>query len=100
MAPAQAHGLELGAETRNFLTTSLCIPFKFFACIFDISCVCICMYMYMYVYLIVNFFLCTYSCLWCWDSWFKLDIVFTCAGTPLDSHTGNGSDFDFLCPSL
>ena len=59
MAPAQAHGLELGAETRLCsLPDDLALhpPFKFFACIFDISCVCICMYMYMYVYLIVNFF--------------------------------------------
>ena len=38
-------------------------------------------------YLIVIFFLCMYTCLWCWDSLFKLDIFFTCAGTPLDSHT-------------
>ena len=74
--------------------------------IFDVYlCICICVYTYLSMYICVQMFdfdfsMYVYLSFWCWDSLFKLAIVFTCAGTPLDAQTGNGSDFVSLCPSL
>ena len=54
--------------------------------------VCIYVYAYLSMYICVQMFdfdfsLYVYLSFQCWDSLFKLDIPFTCAGTPLDSHT-------------
>ena len=68
-------------------------------CMFTYVCICVVVYIYVQMF-DLDFSIYVYLSFWCWDSLFKPVIVFTCTGTPLDTQTGNGSDFVSLCPSL